>query len=105
MTTVPEALKEAVRHYQAGNLQQAERIYREILQVDPRNVPALHLLGLVAHQAGRNDFALHCIGEALRLQPNFVEARLNLGLVLAALGRLEEAVAIRHALQSAGAAP
>lgn len=92
-TTVSEALDLAVRHHQAGNLQQAESVYRQILQVDPQNVVALHLLGVIAHQVGHNDQACQFIGQALRLRPAYVEAHSNLGLVLMALGRVDEAVA------------
>src|SRR5437867_2056217 len=52
MSSDPQALDLAMRHYQAGNLQQAEQIYRAILQVDPYQVDALHLLGLIAYQLG-----------------------------------------------------
>ena len=48
MATIPEALAVAVQYHQSGNLQQAEAIYRQILQVDPNHANALHLLGVIA---------------------------------------------------------
>lgn len=91
--TVSEALDIGVKYHQAGNLQQAESVYRQILQVAPQNVVALHLLGVIAHQVGQNDQACNYIGQALRLRPDYVEAHSNLGLVLMAQGKVEEAVA------------
>lgn len=44
------SLHEALRHHQAGRLEDAARIYQAVLKAHPRNADALHLLGLVAHQ-------------------------------------------------------
>ena len=38
------------RAIEAGRLDQAEMLYREIVRVDPGHVDALHLLGVAAHQ-------------------------------------------------------
>ena len=84
---IAEALTLAVQHHQAGNLRDAEQLYRQILQTDPRQVDALHLLGLVAHQVGRHDVAVDFIRKALVVNPNYSEAHCNLGTVLQALGR------------------
>ena len=40
-----------------GRLGEAERLYRKILQLDAHHADSLHLLGMVAFQAGRNDAA------------------------------------------------
>src|SRR5262249_14224034 len=47
MISIQQALDMAWKHYQAGNLRQAEQLYQQILQVDPNQVDALHLLGLI----------------------------------------------------------
>jgi nucleotidyltransferase/DNA polymerase involved in DNA repair len=41
MATISEALATAVQHHQAGRLQAAEEIYRQILAVDPDHADAL----------------------------------------------------------------
>ncbi len=89
MATVAEALALAVRHHRAGALAEAEQLYRQILAADPRHVVALHLLGVLAHQQGRNDLAVEAIGRALRLAPDYAEAHANLGVVLREQGRLD----------------
>jgi tetratricopeptide (TPR) repeat protein len=93
MTTLPQTLQQAVKHHQAGELRQAEQLYRQVLQADPDHVEALHFFGLLAHQVGRPDIAAEAIGRAVRLRPDHIEALTNLGVVLKAQGKLAEAVA------------
>jgi Flp pilus assembly protein TadD len=93
MNPVHPPLAVAVQQHQAGNLEQAERLYRQILQADPQHVDALHLLGIIACQQGKNDLAIRYMSEALRLRPDFAEARNSLGNVFREQGRLEEAAA------------
>jgi tetratricopeptide (TPR) repeat protein len=96
MLTVAQALDLAVQQHQAGQWQQAEQLYRAILQVEPQQVDALHLLGVLASQVGQHEQASTYIGQALRLQPDFVEAHINLGVALQKQGKLEEALASLH---------
>ncbi len=42
------ALRAAIQHHQAGRLGQAEALYRQVLQAQPQNPDALHLLGVIA---------------------------------------------------------
>jgi tetratricopeptide (TPR) repeat protein len=93
MITLDQALELALTHHRAGELRQAEQLYREILQVDPRHVNALHLLGLVTHQVGRSDLAIDLISQAIGIKPDFAEAHNNLAIALKELGRLDQAVA------------
>ena len=66
MATVPEALAIATQHHQRGRLQAAEQIYRQILQVEPNHADALHLLGVIAAQVGKQALAVEHIGRAIR---------------------------------------
>ena len=70
----------------------AESIYNQILQADPNHPAALHLLGVAAHQVGKNDIAVDLITKALAIKPDFSEAHSNLGLALQGIGKLDEAV-------------
>ena len=87
--TIPQALQQAVQQHQAGNLQQAERLYRAILHADGQQVDALHLLGVIAYQVGQHALAVEYIGQAVRLQPEYAEAHNNLGLALQEQGQPE----------------
>lgn len=93
MATVQEALDVAVGQHTAGRLADAEAIYRQILDVDPVQPVALHLLGVIAHQVGRDEMALELIGKAIAIHPDYAEAHGNLGTVLRSLDRVDEALA------------
>jgi tetratricopeptide (TPR) repeat protein len=82
----------AVQRHRAGELKEAEALYKQILAQDPRHAPSLHLLGLVALQAGRADLSVELIGQAITIQPNEAEFHLNHGVALDKLGHLEDAV-------------
>lgn len=79
--------------HQQGRLADAERIYRQILQREPTNVPALHMFGVVALQTGQLERAVRLIGRVIALEPDNAVAHNNLGLALQELKRLAEAVA------------
>ncbi|PPR19907.1 MAG: Beta-barrel assembly-enhancing protease [Alphaproteobacteria bacterium MarineAlpha10_Bin2] len=91
--TTQNELARALEHHAAGRLPQAESIYQQILQTDPRQPVAWHLLGVIAHQEGKNDVAVDLITKSLAIKPDFAEAHSNLGKVLKDLGKFDEAVA------------
>src|SRR5690242_220265 len=90
--TVPQALQIAVEHHRAGRLAEAEGIYRQILQVDPNNVNAVHFLGSIAHQVGNNDLAQQLMSQAIRMEPQVAWRYNDLGEVHRATGRIFEAI-------------
>ena len=79
MATISEAFSIAVQHHQAGRLQTAEQIYRQILAADPDQAQAWHLLGVIAHQTGRHQAAIDCIQHSIRLDGSDARAHSNLG--------------------------
>jgi tetratricopeptide (TPR) repeat protein len=64
------AFNNAVQLHRQGKLDQAELIYRQILDETPDNADALHLLGVVAHQRGQFGRALTLIRKAVSLAPD-----------------------------------
>ncbi len=79
MATISEALATAVHHHQAGRLQAAEEIYRRILAVEPNQADAIHLLGVIAGQAGHHEMAVEYIGRAIALRRTEAPFHNNLG--------------------------
>jgi Tfp pilus assembly protein PilF len=92
MTTIPEALGIAWQSFQAGQLPQAEHIFRQILQADRNQVDALHMMGILALQTGRVGLAVDYLQAALHVRPDFAEAHNNLGMAFQAQGKFAEAV-------------
>ena len=92
-TAIPRLLADALSHHQARRLPDAERLYRQILALDPRHPDGLHLLGVLAHQTGHHEAAVATIQQAIAgngREPSFYS---HLGLALQALGRMDEAAA------------
>ena len=88
-----DQLSAALSHHRAGRLNEAERLYRLVCAADPKNARAFHLLGIVAHQLRRPD-AAELVGRAVALQPDVAEVHNDLGVILAAQGKLGEAAAV-----------
>jgi len=68
--TVEQALQRAVTHHQAGRLQDAERLYRAILQAQPNHSDANHNLGVLAVQVKQPAVGLAHFKAALEANPN-----------------------------------
>jgi protein O-GlcNAc transferase len=91
--TIQQAIDLAVQHHTGGDLPKAEGIYSQILQTDPNQPVALHLLGVIAHQVDKNDIAVDLITKALTIKPDYAEAHSNLGNAFHDQGKLEGAIA------------
>ncbi len=81
----------AIQHHQRGQLAEAERIYRQILDLNPHHADSLHLLGVMAHQVGRDEIAVELIRKAIASDKRPAAFYSNLGTAYQALGRLDEA--------------
>ncbi len=83
--------------HREGRLAEAERLYGQILQVEPDHPEALMQLGVVHLQQDRAIEALPLIEAAAARSPHAAEAHATLGAVLQVLGRLDEAIAAYRA--------
>ena len=91
MADITRDLQAAFAHDQAGRRDRAESLYRKVLQKDPDNADALHLLGVLAHERGRHARAIQLIERAIAILPDFPAARLNLGNAYRMSGSLAQA--------------
>jgi tetratricopeptide (TPR) repeat protein len=96
MATVAEVLEAGVRHHQAGELAKAETLYRQALQAEPRQVDALHLLGVLAGQVGKYDVAVQYITQAITLAPAQAIFHCSLAKAYQGLGQFDQALACCH---------
>ena len=90
---IARTLETAQTLHQAGRLDEAEGLYRQVLAVDPDHAHGLHLLGVIAHQRGHNKLAVDLIGEAVARNDGVADFHCNIGSALGALGRIGEAEA------------
>ncbi len=94
-------LRDAVSHHRAGHLDQAEALYRRVRAALPRNFDAVHLLGVIALQRGRNIEAIELLTKALHINPNAHVVAMRLGLALISVGKPAEAEGhLRRAVQA-----
>jgi tetratricopeptide (TPR) repeat protein/2-polyprenyl-3-methyl-5-hydroxy-6-metoxy-1,4-benzoquinol methylase len=90
--TIQQAIDVAVQHQSVGELTNAKSIYENILQTEPDHPVALHLLGVVALQSGKNDIAVDLIRKALAIKPDYADAHSNLGGALLQMREMDDAV-------------
>src|ERR1700752_4146126 len=89
---IGEMLQRAGALQQQGQLREAEKIYSRVLKAVPDQFDALNLLGTVKLQRGQAGEAYRLISAALKVNPRVPDVWVNLGLVLHALKRDQEAL-------------
>lgn len=96
-----DLLNRGIWNHQNGRLQEAEQIYRTVLEQEPKNPDALHLLGILSHQRGDHAKAVDLIQQAIALRPdqapyhcNIAEAYRNQGNHAQAIEHCREALRI-----------
>jgi protein O-GlcNAc transferase len=82
----------AIENHREGRLEEAERLYRQILEIDDRHADSWHLLGMIAFKRGRAAEAEEAIGAAIAIDGGQASYHSNLGNVLRAEGKYDEAV-------------
>ena len=55
MDTVSSTLQTAMKLHHAGEIDRAESLYRDVIEEEPANSDARHLLGVAAHQRGDHE--------------------------------------------------
>lgn len=92
MSDVRSIFEQAVNLQLSGRLEEAERVFREVLTLAPDHADCHHLLGIVAAQQGRHEEAINLIQRALVLNGEHPVYLNNLAEVLRLQGRLEESL-------------
>jgi tetratricopeptide (TPR) repeat protein len=93
MSHISLLLANALALHQAGRLAEAEKVYRQVLDIQSDQFDSLHLLGVILFQRGDPAAAVEQIDRALKGKPNDVVALNNRGNALHALQRFDEALA------------
>ncbi len=100
MATVPELLKAANQHHQAGRCELAIECLCAALRQCPNHPGLFNNLGALLAQQGRLAQAAASFRQAVRFKPDLVEAHYNLGKALHRQGMLEDAItSYREALR------
>jgi Flp pilus assembly protein TadD len=101
--TLQQQFESGRSHHQAGRLAEAQRIYRQVLARQPDHADALHLLGVLALQAGQSQMAVELIRRAIAISSTDAFYHSNLGNALTDLGQFDQAiVSYRQAVRLKG---
>jgi predicted O-linked N-acetylglucosamine transferase (SPINDLY family) len=89
---VAATLRRAVALHRAGDLDEAARLYRTVLNVEAKHVDALTLLGTVCLQRGEWAEGLRFVDRSLALNPKQPQALVSRGNALTSLKRFDAAL-------------
>src|SRR5580704_2690805 len=92
-TQLSAKLRQGVSLHRQGRLAQAQLIFEEILAEHPSHVDTLHLLALVAGQAGNSARALQLLDAAVHVDPTNAAAHSDRGVALKELKQWDAALA------------
>src|SRR5271170_4658129 len=92
-TSAADAIIAGLEHHRAGRLDEADKLYRQVLVREPSHPDALHLLGVINGQRGRPETAVDLINRALKVRPDAAQFHCHLAENLRALRKYEEATA------------
>ncbi len=105
---VAQLMQVALAHHNAGRLDKAEAIYRQLLNIQPNYSEANHNLGLLAMRSGRHGSGLKYLEKAWKSAPSNEQYCLALTDCLLTLDRANDALltiqsAVPHSFNSARA--
>jgi predicted O-linked N-acetylglucosamine transferase (SPINDLY family) len=92
MKNIQKSINLAIRHYQSGNLKQAEEILRELLKTHPNEYSLLGTLANILRDKGQLDEAITSYQKVLQLHPNDAGTHYNLGNAFKAKGQFDSAI-------------
>jgi predicted TPR repeat methyltransferase len=92
-TRLSDALLERAQAlYMAGRLDEAASLYRQRLQAKPQDLEANQALAMIYFQSRQFELAQYFAGEALKLDPSYLDGLRLKGMALMQLGRLNPAL-------------
>jgi predicted O-linked N-acetylglucosamine transferase (SPINDLY family) len=89
---IAKQLDLAIEHHQSGRLPEAVACYQQVLQQQPENANAWHLLGVIAAQMGQHETAIERIKKAISLNSQSPSFYHNLGNAYQESGQLSQAI-------------
>ena len=85
-------LQQAIQAFQSRNFDSADSILKRVLQVDSKNLPALHILGLIKASQSNYREAAEYLARAARIHPDDASIQYNLAKALADSGNDQDAL-------------
>ena len=90
--TTKETFDLAVQNHKKNNFKVAEKLCKEILNIDSSHFGSNFLLGSLSAQTKNFDLAKQMLNKAIQIQPEHANAHNNLGIVFQELGERQRAI-------------
>lgn len=84
---IKELFDLALQHYKKNNFLSAEKLYKEILEMNVNDVPTLNNFGNILKELKKYKEAIFCYEKALKINPQDIVTNYNFGLLF---NKLEE---------------
>ena len=88
---VEKIFKQALENHVKNNLSDAEKLYNQVLEIDPDHVDTHANLGVLFINLSKNQKAIASSEKAIKINPNCFAAYNNLALAFKSIGELEKA--------------
>lgn len=98
---VKELLEIGKKHFEGRDYLRAEQFLIKVLRSGHRYADVLNMLGVIYHVEGKFNNAIESFEEALRINPNYTEATLNLAVLYNDLGEYKKAKGLYSRLKKA----
>ena len=88
---IKELFNLAVKNHTSNNIEEAQKLYKEVLKINPNHSNALNNLGIISYNLGDNRKAVNYYQNAITSDQNNSNAYNNLGVVFKILGEEHKA--------------
>jgi len=85
-------LEKGIFLHKKNSLDEAKKIYKEIIEIEKENFQAMHLLGIIFFQQKNYDQGIQCIEKSLQINNKNYSALNNLGNIFLELKKYPEAI-------------
>ena len=86
-----EKFKQAIQNQQENNLDDAQKIYNEILKINPNHIDVHFNLGIIFTKLKEYQKAKNCFEKVIKINPKYFNALNNLGVIFKILKEYQKA--------------
>ncbi len=90
MDTTRDVIDAGKKHFEGKNYARAQLLFLKVLKSGRHYPDVLNMMGVIQHRDGKFNDAIAFFKEALKINPDYTEANLNLAVLLNDLGRYKE---------------
>ena len=82
----------ALENQNKKNLIQAKKLYKKVIEIDPKLLEAQYNLGVISEEFKNYDEAIKYFNKVINLNPSFIYSYNNLGLIYNKLGKYKKSI-------------